>query len=143
MSNKVYEQKTFEKSILLQIWSHLWTFATFFHRKSEKNAKKCIGYKNQFESWPKKDITSKPLNNMYSSYSWVHLHKTRCYLSGFQRCCYILKIPLCIDSFNCTCSLAKISPKFEKGLNLRKLLNLHSFCINHINVHCIQLEPEI
>ena len=54
----------------------------FFIENQKKNAKKCIGYKNQFKSWPRKDISSKPLNNIYSSYSWVHLHKIRCYLSG-------------------------------------------------------------
>ena len=62
------------------IYEHL---QHFFIESQKKMQKKCIGYENQFESWPKKDITSKPLNNIYSSYSWVHLHKIRCYLSGF------------------------------------------------------------
>ena len=62
------------------IYEHLQHFFIESQKKMQKNA---IGYKSQFESWPKKDITSKPLINIYFSYFWVHLHKIRCYLSVF------------------------------------------------------------
>ena len=71
------------KSILVQIYSDLWTPATFVHRNLRKNVTIMHGVCKSIWILTKNDITSKFLDNIYSSYSWVYLPKIGCKFGGF------------------------------------------------------------
>ena len=77
---KFISKKLLENRFLYRykvIYEYLQHF--FIQKKCNKNA---LGIKINL-NLDQKRITSKPLNNIYSSYSWVHLQKNRCYLIGF------------------------------------------------------------